>query len=124
MVSLGVFVPMGTPGAYTSSQIQNQFSLGVFTASNIAIASVAGGITGLIGIMFRQGIYAIYAVLVFILGIFLGIGNWVFYGVGSLANLLLAGTGLEPIAGILQVLTVAFFFFFLASILAQRPDLT
>lgn len=125
LVALEVLPPITGQGPYTSDQISSMFSFNNFTASNVATAVLAGGIVGLMGLIFRQGIFAIYAVLIFVLGLFLNVGQFIFYGVYSLANSLLLGTGLEvTIPAALQLVTLAFFFFFLASILSQRQDMT
>jgi len=113
---------IGTPSPYSNSQIADVFSLNYFSASNLAIAVLGGGIVGLIGVIFKQGIFAIYAVLVFVLGLFLGVGNWILYGMGSLVTTLLGGTGFEWIGSMLSLFTTIVFFMFLASILSQRQD--
>ncbi len=84
-------------------------------------SAMAGiGLAGLFGLITRQGIYAITAALIWVVGIFLNVFTWLVNGFPLMLNILLAGTGMEFVAYIVETFMLAFFFFSLAGILSQR----
>jgi hypothetical protein len=109
---------------YTPGQINSMFSLNVFSATNVGEALLAGGIVALFGLMLRQGIFAIYAILIFVLGLFFNVAISVLTGFMSFMAWVFAGTGLEGLGIVFEGFFLAFFFFYLASILSQRQQET
>jgi len=109
-------------GAMTSSQelyispfdLSNQFSLTVFGA-----LGVGGAILGLASLLTRQYVYAAGALLIWIVGVFLPIGQWFLLGAP-----IMLGAILPPEVGYLTHVVTAFFalvlFMFLAEIVGQR----
>jgi hypothetical protein len=114
-----------TSGQTTITDIHNQFDIGVvFSASNIMYGLIGAGLAAVVGIIMRQGVFAIYVILIWIVGIFLGLFSWILNGFPKMLEIILAGTGLEWLSYVLSTFMLAFFFMFLASLLAQRGDLT
>jgi apolipoprotein N-acyltransferase len=109
---------------YTLSDVNSQFSLFTFSATNVTYGIIGAGIAGLIGLITKQGMFAIIAALIWVVGVFLNIFNWILNGFPLMLNILLAGTGLEFIAYVVESFVLVLFFFFLASILSQRQDMT
>lgn len=106
---------------YTIEEIQNQFSPFSFSVTNIALGVLGAGIAGLIGLLLKQGTFAIYAVVIWLVGTFLNIASWVIFGFPKFMVFLLAGTGLDYLSYVFTTLLYLFFFWFLAETLAQRP---
>jgi hypothetical protein len=104
---------------YSTDQILSQFTLTTF-----AISAVGGGIAGLIGLITKQYVFAAGAAVIWILGIFFTLGNWILNGFQLMLNILLAGTGLDFLGTILYAFFLVFFFFFLAGTISQNPNLT
>lgn len=116
LVTAGVLVGNTSVMPYSMNDISVAFDpVKVFSAA-------AGiGIAGLFGLITRQGIYAITAALIWVVGIFLNVVSWMLWGFPLMLNVLLAGTGLEVIVpAIAGAFLPAFFFFSLAGILSQR----
>jgi len=109
---------------YGVSDISSAFSLNVFSANNIGFGLLGAGIGAIIGIITKQYVFATGIILVWLVGTFLNLTNWILNGFPTMLNILLAGTGLEFIAYVVESITLAIFFMFLAGILSQRPDLT
>lgn len=124
LVGLGVLTGNSGVMPYTLDQVNSQFSLFTFSSQNVAYGIVGAGIAGLIGWLTKQGMFAVIAALIWVVGIFLNIFNWILNGFPVMLNILLAGTGLEFMAYVAESFVLVFFFFFLASILSQRQDLT
>ena len=94
--------------------VQNQFSLGLFGA-----LGVGGAILGLASLLTRQYVYAAGALLIWIIGIFLPIGQWLLLG----TPIILAALLPAEVAYISHVVTAFFalvLFMFLAEIVGQR----
>jgi hypothetical protein len=116
LVTAGVLVGNTAVMPYSMNDITVAFDpVKVFSAA-------AGiGIAGLFGLITRQGIYAITAALIWVVGIFLNVVSWMLWGFPLMLNVLLAGTGLEVIVpAVVGAFLPAFFFFSLAGILSQR----
>jgi hypothetical protein len=124
LVSLGVLTGNSDVMPYTLTDVNSQFSLFTFSATNVTYGIIGAGIAGLIGLITKQGMFAIIAALIWVVGIFLNIFNWVLNGFPMMLNILLAGTGLEFMAYVVESFVLVLFFFFLASILSQRQDFT
>ena len=94
--------------------VQNQFSLGLFGA-----LGVGGAILGLASLLTRQYVYAAGALLIWVIGIFLPIGQWILVGTPIILGALLP----SEVAYISHVVTAFFalvLFMFLAEIVGQR----
>jgi len=92
-----------------------------FDPVKVFSAAAGIGIAGLFGLITRQGIYAITAALIWVVGIFLNVVSWMLFGFPLMLNVILSGTGLEIIVpAIAGAFLPAFFFFSLAGILSQR----
>jgi hypothetical protein len=124
LVGLGVLTGNTSVMPYTLDQVNSQFSLFTFSTQNVAYGIVGAGIAGLVGWLTKQGMFAVIAALIWVVGVFLNIFNWVLNGFPVMLNILLTGTGLEFMAYVAESFVLVFFFFFLASILSQRQDLT
>jgi apolipoprotein N-acyltransferase len=124
LVGLGVLTGNSSVMPYTLDQVNSQFSLFTFSTQNVAYGIVGAGIAGLVGWLTKQGMFAVIAALIWVVGVFLNIFNWILNGFPVMLNILLAGTGLEFMAYVAESFVLVFFFFFLASILSQRQDLT
>lgn len=109
-------------GSLTESQelyinpfdIQNQFSLTLFGA-----LGVGGAILGLASLLTRQYVYAAGALLIWVIGIFLPIGQWFLVGTPIILSVLLP----PEISYITHVITAFFaftLFMFFAEIVSQR----
>jgi len=120
LVGLGVLVGNSNVMPYTIEQVNSQFNLLTFSVQNVTYGLVGAGIAGLIGLITRQGIFAITAALIWVVGVFLNVFNWILNGFPLMMNILLAGTGLEFVGYIVESVLLAFFFFSLAGILSQR----
>ena len=120
-LNMSAFI-LSQSGAMTSSQelyispfdLSNQFSLTVFGA-----LGVGGTILGLASLLTRQYVYAAGALLIWIVGVFLPIGQWFLLGAP-----IMLGAILPPEVGYLTHVVTAFFalilFMFLAEIVGQR----
>jgi len=124
LVGLGVLTGNTSVMPYTLDQVNSQFSLFTFSTQNVAYGIVGAGIAGLVGWLTKQGMFAVIAALIWVVGVFLNIFNWILNGFPVMLNILLTGTGLEFMAYVAESFVLVFFFFFLASILSQRQDLT
>jgi len=94
--------------------VQNQFSLTLFGA-----LGVGGAILGLASLLTRQYVYAAGALLIWVIGIFLPIGQWFLVG----TPIILAALLPAEISYITHVVTAFFaftLFMFLAEIAGQR----
>ena len=120
-LNMSAFI-LSQSGAMTSSQelyispfdVQNQFSLGLFGA-----LGVGGAILGLASLLTRQYVYAAGALLIWVIGIFLPIGQWILLG----TPIILAALLPTEVAYISHVVTAFFalvLFMFLAEIVGQR----
>jgi len=109
-------------GAFPESQqlyisptdVTNQFSLTVFAA-----LGVGGAIFGLAALLTRQYVYAAGALLIWIIGVFLPIGQWFLIG----APVMLAALLPSEVTYLSQVVTAFIalaLFMFLAEIASQR----
>jgi len=109
-------------GAMTSSQelyispfdVQNQFSLGLFGA-----LGVGGAILGLASLLTRQYVYAAGALLIWVIGIFLPIGQWILLGTPIILGALLP-TEVAYISHVVTAFFALILFMFLAEIVGQR----
>ena len=120
-LNMSAFI-LSQSGAMTSSQelyispfdLSNQFSLTVFGA-----LGVGGAILGLASLLTRQYVYAAGALLIWIVGVFLPIGQWFLLGAP-----IILGAILPPEVSYLTHVVTAFFalvlFMFLAEIVGQR----
>jgi hypothetical protein len=108
------------PMPYGLEDIQKTFNPFTFSMNNILYGVVGAAIAGLIGLILRQGTFAIYAVIIWLVGCFLGITQWVILGFPLFLEFLLAGTQLSFMSFVISTLLFVFFFFFLAETLAQR----
>ena len=120
-LNMSAFI-LNQSGAMASSQelyispfdLSNQFSLTVFGA-----LGVGGAILGLASLLTRQYVYAAGALLIWIVGVFLPIGQWFLLGAP-----LMLGAILPPEVSYLTHVVTAFFalvlFMFLAEIVGQR----
>jgi len=110
---------------YSMVSLQNVFDYRtIFSAQNIGTGMLAGGIGAIIMLVTRQGTYALYVILIFLIGTFIPIFSWIINGFGNIINIFLAGTGLETLGYIVTAVFYAFFFFQIAGILSQRGDFT
>jgi hypothetical protein len=118
-----VTMPYNSSTAITGST--SPFLLANFSISSIVAAIVGGfGLLGLLGLYLRQTMFAIIAALLWVLSCFMNVTSWFLTGFSTLMQAMLAGTGLEWLADVFYGFMLVFFFFFLASILSQRQDLT
>ena len=120
-LNMSAFI-LNQSGAMASSQelyispfdLSNQFSLTVFGA-----LGVGGAILGLASLLTRQYVYAAGALLIWIVGVFLPIGQWFLLGAP-----IMLGAILPPEVSYLTHVVTAFFalvlFMFLAEIVGQR----
>lgn len=122
LISLEVLTGNQTVMPYNYQDIQNQFNLFTFSASNIAYGLLGAGIAGLIGIITKQGTFAVSAAVIWILGIFLNIGTWITSGFSVMMGILLPPE-LSFMSYILCAVVTMTFFWFLAGTLTQRPDI-
>lgn len=106
---------------YSQSSVNNQFSLTNFSAASITAGLVGAGIIGLIGWITKQGVYAIYAALIWLIGMFLNIFSFVINGASALVGVLLP-SGLSFMSGIIYGGILIVFFYALAGTIGQRPD--
>jgi len=117
---------------YNASDITNSTTItgSTFSMTNFSISSIVGaiiggfGIAGLIAFYFKSAMLAVIAALLWVLSCFMGVITWFTTGFSTLLTAALYGTGLEWIAAVFEGFMLVFFFFFLASILSQRQDLT
>jgi hypothetical protein len=133
LIDRGVLMGSASAMPYTSTDVSSRFSFSIFNISleSIAFGAVGAGLAGIIGLITKQGIFAIYAILIWLVGIFSGVAQWVLGGFGQMIDLLLLGTGLDTlfpaplsIGLIFNGFMLSFFFFWLASILSQRQEIT
>lgn len=133
LVTQGILMGNASSMPYNTTDVSNQFSFSIFNVSleNVAYGVLGAGLAGIIGLITKQGIFAIYAILIWLVGIFSGIAQWVLGGLGKMIDLLLVDTGLDTllpapfsIGLIFNGFMLAFFFFWLASILSQRQEIT
>lgn len=110
---------------YTTSDIENRFNvLSFFNVQNLLYGVIGGAIGGLFGLITRSGVFAVGAILIFVVVSLVPIIGWVLTGFGVMMNVFLAGTGLEFISYIFYSILSVFFFFFLFNVLGQRQDMT
>ena len=99
------------------------FVLENFSTTKI-IASIIGGIGIFALLVTRNAGFAVIATLLWVLGCMMDVTTWFLTGFSTFMEVMLVGTGLEWLAAVFYGFMLVFFFFFLASILSQRQDLT
>lgn len=110
-------------GAFVGSQtlyinpldVSNQFSLVIFTA----IAG-AGTIGGLIALYTRQYLFVAGALLIWIIGLLVPIGQWILIGTPIILATLLP-TEISYLSAVVSAFFAFIFFMFLIEIAGQRP---
>ncbi len=118
---------------YDPNTVANQFSLLTFSTANV-VTGVVGGLVGVIGLITRQGTFAIYAILIWIIGTFLGLFSWVFSGFGKMLDLLIPaelnptvvsilGVNIGVTSAVIWTFILVTFYFALAGVASQRADL-
>jgi hypothetical protein len=118
---------------YDPETVANQFNLLTFSTANV-VSGIIGGLVGVIGLITRQGTFAIYAILIWIIGTFLGIFSWVFSGFGKMLDILIPaelnptvvnilGVDIGITSAIIWTFILITFYFALAGVAAQRTDL-
>jgi hypothetical protein len=119
-----IIATLTTGGVLVGNSVAMPYSMTDFTLQFDlfkTFSAMAGiGLAGLFGLITRQGIYAVTAALIWVVGIFLNVFSWMVNGFPLMLNILLAGTGVEFVAYVVEVFVLAFFFFSLAGILSQR----
>jgi hypothetical protein len=127
--AVGVLMPINnmTMPYDASTAITNSttspFVLENFSTTKI-IASIIGGIGIFALLVTRNAGFAVIATLLWVLGCMMDVTTWFLTGFSTFMEVMLAGTGLEWLAAVFYGFMLVFFFFFLASILSQRQDLT
>jgi len=110
---------------YTIEEIENMFNpFSNFSVYNILYGLIGAGIAGLLGLITRSGTFAIYAVILFIVGLFLNVFEWVLFGLPKFTSFLVAGTGLEWLTAVVTMFVCFIFFWFIVELLAQRQLMT
>lgn len=113
---------------FTSAEVASKFSLTAFnfSAESVIFGALFFGLGAIMALLTKQGIYAIYALLIGVVTAFSGLAQWILGGVGKMTDLLVLGTGLEVfhLGLIFNGFMLAFFFFWLAGILTQRQEMT
>ena len=95
--------------------IQNKFSLTIITA-----ALLGGGAITIITMLFRPGIYAVGALLVWVVITLTPIAQWFLIGTPIILAALLP-TELSFLTGVISAFFAISFFMFLIEIISQRP---
>jgi hypothetical protein len=121
LIALDVLSMSKSEMPYTTTDIGFAFRLDQFSMLS---GLLGAGLGGVIAIITKQYMFATGIILIWILGCFIGVVNWVLNGFPAMLNILLAGTGLEFVSYVAETIMLVFFFMFLASLLSQRPDLT
>jgi len=108
-------VMMHSQALYISPfDIQNQFSLTIFGA-----LGVGGSILGLAALLTRQYVYAGGALLIWIIGIFLPIGQWILFGTPLILSVLLPPE-IAYVSHVVTAFIALILFMFLAEVVSQR----
>lgn len=123
LAASGTLTGLEVLGGYPYSQedITDKFSLVAFSAENIVVGGVGLGLIGLIGWITKQGVYAIYAAIIWLAGIFLNIFQFILTGVFTMLGILLP-TELAFMSGIIYGFVMISFFYALSGIIGQRAD--
>lgn len=111
---------LGAP-TFTAQEITDKFNIVTFSAQNIAIGVVGAGIVGLIGWITKQGVYAIYAAVIWLVGIFLNIFQFVLTGLSALVGILLPPE-VAFMGGVIYAFVMITFFYALSSMVGQRSE--
>lgn len=117
---------------YSAQDIAAEFSLLTFSTANV-VSGVVGGLVGVIGLITRQGTFAIYAILIWIIGTFLGMFSWIFSGFGKMLDILIPaelnptvvsilGVNIGVTSAVIWTFILVTFYFALAGIATQRQD--
>ena len=127
--SVGVLMPINNMTMpYNASTAITNSTTSPFQLSNWSVGKIIASIIGGVGIfallITRNAMFAIIAALLWVLGCMMDVTSWVLTGFSTLMQVMLAGTGLEWLGDIIYGFLLVFFFFWLASILAQRQDMT
>jgi len=123
-------VLMGDTSAmpFAASDVASKFSLTAFNFSSDSViyGAVFFGLGAIMALFTKQGIYAVYGLVIGVVAAFSGLAQWILGGVGKMIELLVLGTGLEVfhLGLIFNGFMLAFFFFWLAGILTQRQEMT
>lgn len=122
LINLDVLTANQEVMPYTATQIANQFNLFTFSATNVAYGLLGAGIAGLIGLITKQGYFAVSAAVIWMLGVFLNIGTWLTSGFSVMMGILLPPE-LSFMSYVISTFVTFIFFWFLAGTLTQRPDI-
>lgn len=100
----------------SEGQIQGLFSIGAFEA----ITGLAGGLAiGIIGFLLKQGVYATFAVVIFVFGVVFKPIQLFFTSLPNALGLLAGADAAYLVAAILGIVSLAAFWF-LVELLTQR----
>ncbi len=123
LAASGTLTGMDVIGAapYDASEVEGQFSLLNFSAESVVAGTVGFGIIGLIGWITKQGVYALYAAMIWLVGIFLNIFQFVLTGLSTLLGVLLP-TEIAFMGGVIYGGLIVVFFYALAGTIGSRPD--
>lgn len=94
--------------------ISNKFSLTIFLG-----VTVAGGLAGVIALITRQYVYASVALIIWVIGLFVPIGQWFLLGVPIMLNSILP-VELSYIIHVITAFCTFIFFMFMVEIVTQR----
>lgn len=123
LVSLDVLVPIaGASAVYDPSDVTAQFALTNFSGQAIVAGVVGAGIIGVVGWITKQGIYAVFAMAIWLVGIFLNIFTFIITGMSSFFTALLPSE-IAFMAGIFYGFIVISIFYALARTVSQNPSI-
>ena len=84
LITVFGLAPMGLPAKYNPFDLQNMFSLDVFT-KNFTYVGI-GVAAGLAGLLLRQNTYALYALIIFAVATFIPILNTFIYAIPNMID--------------------------------------
>lgn len=124
LVSSGTIMPINSGGAspYDQTAVNAQFSLTNFSSSAVTAGVVGAGIIGVIGWITKQNVYALFAMSIWLVGIFLNIFSFILQGVSALVTTLLPAD-VAFMGGVIYGFVLICFFYALARTVGQNPSL-
>lgn len=124
LAASGTIMPINSGGAapYDQTAVNNQFSLTNFSSSAVTAGVVGAGIIGVIGWITKQNVYALFAMSIWLVGIFLNIFSFILQGLSALVTTLLP-PDVAFMGGVIYGFVLICFFYALARTVGQNPSL-